>query len=46
MAGVGPRIAMQLMRHSGIDLTMRCYSHGLLPDHFAAIVKLPDLAAT
>ncbi len=44
--GVSPRAAMELMRHSNINLTLRRYSHVLLPDRAAAIAALPDYAST
>ena len=44
-AGVTPKVAMELMRHSDINLTLRRCSHVLLPERASAIAELPDLSA-
>jgi acyl-CoA thioesterase I len=41
-AGVAPKIAMDLMRHSDVNLTMRLYSHTLVADRGDALHVLPD----
>ncbi len=43
-ANVSPKLAMDLMRHSDVNLTLRRYSHTLLPDRSSAIQKLPDFS--
>lgn len=43
-AGVSPKVAMELMRHSDVNLTLKRYSHTFLPDRADAIEKLPDLS--
>ena len=45
-AGVLPRQAQELMRHSSIELTMKRYTHTLLTDRSAAIARFPDLSAS
>jgi excisionase family DNA binding protein len=42
-AGVAPRVAQELARHSTITLTMNVYSHIELHDQRAALEKLPRL---
>ena len=42
-AGVAPKIAQELMRHSDINLTMMTYSHVGLYDLDAALDSLPAL---
>jgi len=42
-AGVHPKAAQQLMRHSDINLTMSRYTHVLRGQESAAINSLPDL---
>jgi len=42
-AGVHPKDAQELMRHSDINLTMSLYSHTLRGNDAAAINSLPDL---
>ena len=42
-SGVTPKLAMELMRHSDINLTLRRYTHTLLPERAAGIDALPDL---
>ena len=44
-AGVTPKVAQTLARHSTITLTMDRYSHTGLHDTAAAVAKLPALAA-
>lgn len=44
-AGVAPKVAMDLMRHSDINLTMKLYSHTVVKDRAAALDALPDLDA-
>ena len=41
-ARVAPKTAMELMRHSDINLTLKRYSHVLLPERASAIAELPD----
>ncbi len=43
-AGVKPHVAMALLRHSDINLTMKRYTHTLLPTQASAIAALPDLS--
>jgi integrase len=45
-AGVHPSQAMQLMRHSKIELTMKRYTHTFLPERAQALASLPDLDTT
>lgn len=44
-ANVSPKVAMELMRHSDINLTLKRYTHLLLPDRASGIAALPDLSA-
>jgi len=44
-AGVHPKVAMEIMRHSRIDLTMNIYTHTLKGQNSEAIARLPDLSA-
>jgi hypothetical protein len=41
-AGVHPKVAQQLARHSSIDRTMNCYTHVALADVSDALASLPD----
>jgi len=43
-AGVHPKVAQSIMRHSKIDLTMSRYTHTLVGQEAEAIAKLPDLS--
>ena len=43
-AGVNPQDAMELMRHSDVNLTLKLYTHVTIRDRAAAISKLPDLS--
>src|SRR5262249_22482825 len=43
LAGTPPKVTMDLMRHSDINLTMRLYSHTVVADRAGALVALPDL---
>lgn len=43
-AGVAPRVAMELMRHSDISLTMRTYTDPRLFDLAGAVESLPSVA--
>ncbi len=43
-AGVAPKVAMDLMRHSDINLTMRLYSHTVLTDRASALATVPSLS--
>ena len=43
-AGVHPKVAQVILRHSKIDLTMSCYTHTLRGQESQAIAKLPDLS--
>jgi integrase len=45
-AGVHPKVAQTLMRHSDIKLTMNLYTHSYREDEARAIAKLPDLSPT
>ena len=42
--GVHPKVAMDLARHSDINLTMARYSHTLVADRASALSALPSLA--
>ena len=42
-AGVAPKLAMDLLRHSDINLTLRHYSHTVVRDRAAEVSKLPSL---
>jgi len=44
-AGVNPKTAQSIMRHSDINLTMSLYTHTLLGQESEAIGKLPDLSS-
>jgi len=44
-AGVHPRVAQELARHSDINLTMRVYTHVPMERSAEAVAKLPDLDA-
>ena len=44
-AGVAPRMAQELLRHSDIRLTMNTYTHLQLADTAGAVEALPDLPA-
>ena len=41
-AGVSPKLAQELMRHSDVNLTMGIYSHADLPDMATAVERLPS----
>jgi integrase len=43
-AGVSPKVAQSLMRHSDYKLTMNTYSHAFREDESDAIERLPDLS--
>jgi integrase len=43
-AGVHPKVAQDLMRHSTIELTMNVYSHTKLESRAAALAGLPNVA--
>lgn len=43
-AGVIPKLAQQLARHSTINLTMNVYSHLTADERVAAVESLPDIA--
>ena len=45
-AGVHPKVAQSLMRHSTIDLTMSRYTHTFRGQDADAVAALPDLSAT
>ncbi|HUW34633.1 MAG TPA: tyrosine-type recombinase/integrase, partial [Planctomycetota bacterium] len=45
-AGVHPKVAQSIMRHSDINLTMARYSHVYNGQEAAAIAKLPDFGKT
>lgn len=40
-AGVGVKVAMDLLRHSDVNLTMRTYTHTAVEERHAAACKLP-----
>jgi integrase len=44
-AGTPPKIAMDLLRHTDINLTMRTYSHSIAADRAQAITALPEIKA-
>ena len=44
-AGVHPKVAQTIMRHSSIELTMNTYSHVLTGQEAAAVAALPSLDA-
>ncbi|MFM9962946.1 MAG: tyrosine-type recombinase/integrase, partial [Planctomycetaceae bacterium] len=46
MAGVAPRVAQAVMRHSSIDLTMNVYSDPRLLDVQGAVESLPQISTT
>ncbi len=43
-AGIQPKQAMDLMRHSDINLTMARYSHTVIGEQAVAVAALPDLS--
>jgi len=43
-AGVHPRVAQSLLRHSTVDLTMSLYTHPYAEQETDAIAKLPDFS--
>ena len=43
-AGVHPKVAQSIMRHSDINLTMSLYTHTLRGQESEAVDRLPDLA--
>jgi hypothetical protein len=45
-AGVHPKVAQSIMRHSTIDLTMSRYMHTLIGQERTAVESLPDLSAS
>ena len=45
-AGVNPKVAQSILRHSDINLTMSLYTHTLRGAESEAIGKLPDLSRT
>lgn len=45
-AGVAPKVAQTLLRHSDINLTMGIYSHTLTGQESQAVESLPDLSPT
>ena len=44
-SGVHPKTAMDLMRHSDVNLTLGLYSHTLIEDRAKAVANLPDFTA-
>ena len=46
VSGVTPRVAMDLMRHSDMRLTMKTYTDPNLLPTYAAVSSLPDLLGT
>ena len=45
LGGTAPKVAMDLARHSDVNLTMQRYSHTVLEDRARALQALPDLDA-
>jgi integrase len=45
-AGVSPKLAQELMRHSDINLTMNIYTHVDMPDLAAAVERLPNFPSS
>lgn len=45
-AGVSPQIAVRIMRHSSMDLTLKYYTHLALEDERGAIEKLPAIRSS
>ncbi len=45
MAGITPKVLMDLARHSDINLTMRAYSHTVVADRAKALEAVPDLTS-
>ncbi len=43
-AGVHPKVAQEILRHSRIELTMNIYTHTLHGQQSEAVAKLPDLS--
>ncbi len=43
-AGVHPKVAQEILRHSRIELTMGIYTHTLHGQQSEAVAKLPDLS--
>jgi len=43
-AGVQPKVAQELMRHSDVKLTLNTYSHVGLDDLAGAVEKLPNFS--
>ncbi len=43
-AGVSPKMAQSILRHSDYKLTMNLYSHAYQSDQVAAVERLPDLS--
>ncbi len=43
-AGVAPKVAQDLLRHSDINMTMKVYTHTLREDRLAAMERLPDVS--
>lgn len=42
-SGVLPQVAMRIMRHSSIDLTLKYYTHLALEDKSSAVAKFPQI---
>ncbi len=45
-AGVHPKVAQEILRHSRIELTMNIYTHTLHGQQSEAVAKLPDLSVS
>ncbi len=43
-AGVHPKVAQEILRHSKIELTMNIYTHTLHGQQSEAVAKMPDLS--
>ncbi len=43
-AGVHPKVAQEILRHSQVELTMNIYTHTLHGHQSEAVAKLPDLS--
>lgn len=41
--GVQPQVAMRIMRHSTMEMTLKYYTHLALEDKASALAKLPEV---
>lgn len=44
-SGVLPQVAMRIMRHSSMDLTLKHYTHLSLEDKATALARLPEISS-